>query len=105
MKFLRSGLGGEGAKLELYFILLLGAVTVGAVILLIPRIYRVRVIEIFLRQLIEIVIETGELASERLQSYGPVHNLMIMMTLIQTLMMRQIQMILTQRISIHLERK
>ena len=87
MKLLRTGLGREGTKLELYFVLLLGAVTVGAVIFLVPRIYRIRVIEVFLRQLIEIVIEAGELASERLQSYGAVHHLMRMIMMIMIVIM------------------
>ena len=87
LKLLRTGLGREGTKLELYFVLLLGAVTVGAVIFLVPRIYRIRVIEVFLRQLIEIVIEARELASQRLQSYGAVHHLMMMIMIVIMMIM------------------
>ena len=81
MKFLRTGLRGEGAQLELNFILLLGAVAVGAVIFLIPGIYRIRVIEVFLCELIEILIEVRKLTPERLQSDCAVYHLMMIMVI------------------------
>ena len=78
LKFLRASLRRERAQFELHFILLLRAVAVGAVIFLVPRIYRVRVVEVFLCELIEIVIKAGELSSKRLQSDGAVYDLKMM---------------------------
>ena len=87
LKFLRTGLGGEGAQLELNFILLLGAVAVGAVIFLVPGIYRIRVVEVFLSELIEVVIEAWELTPEWLESDGAMYHLKI-----QIMMMIMIKM-------------
>ena len=82
LKFLRTSFRGKRAQLELYFIIFLGAVTVGAVIFLIPRIYRIRIIKVFLRELTEIVIETRKQAPEGLQSDGSVHDLLSMVLMV-----------------------
>ena len=90
LKFLRASLRRERAQFELHFILLLRAVAVGAVIFLVPRIYRVRVVEVFLCELIEIVIKAGELSSKRLQSDGAVYDLKMMIMMMMMLMMLMI---------------
>ena len=88
MKFLRTGLRRKGAQLEINFILLLGAVAVGAVIFLVPGIYRIRVVEVFLCKLIEILIEVRKLTPERLQSDCAVYHLMMIMVMMMMILKR-----------------